>query len=41
LRNRWRAPGEGKWEFLQPENGMILSCILRDQEETLLVAATL
>jgi maltose alpha-D-glucosyltransferase / alpha-amylase len=41
LRKRWRALGEGKCEFLQPENRKILSYLLRFQEETLLVVANL
>ncbi len=41
LRKRWRALGEGKCEFLQPENHKILSYILRHEKETLLVVANL
>ncbi len=41
LRKKWRALGEGKCEFLQSENRKILSYILRDQKETLLVVANL
>jgi len=41
LRKRWRALGEGKCEFLQPENRRILSYILRDEDEILLVVANL
>lgn len=41
LRKRWRALGEGKCEFLQPENRKILSYVLRYQQETLLVVANL
>jgi maltose alpha-D-glucosyltransferase / alpha-amylase len=41
LRKRWRALGEGKCEFLQPENQKILSYILRHEKETLLVVANL
>jgi maltose alpha-D-glucosyltransferase/alpha-amylase len=41
LRKRWRALGEGKLEFLQPENHKILSYILRHEQETLLVVANL
>jgi maltose alpha-D-glucosyltransferase / alpha-amylase len=41
LRKRWRALGEGRCEFLQPENRKILSYILRDDKETLLVVANL
>jgi maltose alpha-D-glucosyltransferase/alpha-amylase len=41
LRKRWRALGEGKCEFLQPENRKILSYLLRHQEETLLIVANL
>ncbi len=41
LRKRWRALGEGKCEFLQPENRTILSYVLRYEQETLLVVANL
>ncbi len=41
LRKRWRALGEGRCEFLQPENRTILSYLLRDENETLLVVANL
>ena len=41
LRKRWRALGEGKCEFLQPDNHKILSYILRHQQETILVVANL
>ncbi|MGC9943355.1 MAG: maltose alpha-D-glucosyltransferase [Verrucomicrobiota bacterium] len=41
LRKRWRALGEGRREFLQPENHKILSYVLRFEQETLLVVANL
>jgi maltose alpha-D-glucosyltransferase/alpha-amylase len=41
LRKKWRALGEGKCEFLQPENRRILTYILRHEKETLLVVANL
>ncbi len=41
LRKKWRALGEGRCEFLHPENQSILSYLLRDDEETLLVVANL
>jgi maltose alpha-D-glucosyltransferase/alpha-amylase len=41
LRKRWRALGEGRCEFLRPENRTILSYLLRYDEETLLVVANL
>ena len=41
LRKKWRALGEGRCEFLQPANRKILSYILRDKGETLLVVANL
>jgi maltose alpha-D-glucosyltransferase/alpha-amylase len=41
LRKRWRALGEGRCEFLQPENRRILSYILRFETETVLVVANL
>jgi maltose alpha-D-glucosyltransferase / alpha-amylase len=41
LRKRWRALGEGRCEFLRPENRKVLSYILRHEEETLLVVANL
>ena len=41
LRKRWRALGEGKCEFLQPDNHKILAYILRHENETLLVVANL
>jgi maltose alpha-D-glucosyltransferase/alpha-amylase len=41
LRKKWRALGEGRCEFLAPENRRILSYILRDRDEILLVVANL
>jgi maltose alpha-D-glucosyltransferase / alpha-amylase len=41
LRKRWRAFGEGRCEFLRPENRKILSYVLRHEQETLLVVANL
>lgn len=41
LRKKWRALGEGRCEFLQPENRRVLSYLLHDAEETLLVVANL
>ena len=41
LRKRWRALGEGKCEFLQPDNFKILSYVLRHEQETILVVANL
>ncbi|HUJ09666.1 MAG TPA: maltose alpha-D-glucosyltransferase [Verrucomicrobiae bacterium] len=41
LRKRWRALGEGRCEFLRPENRKILSYILRHEDETILVVANL
>jgi maltose alpha-D-glucosyltransferase/alpha-amylase len=41
LRKRWRALGEGKCEFLQPDNHKILSYVLRHGRETILVVANL
>jgi maltose alpha-D-glucosyltransferase / alpha-amylase len=41
LRKRWRALGEGKCEFLHPENRRILSYVLRYQDEVVLVVANL
>jgi maltose alpha-D-glucosyltransferase/alpha-amylase len=41
LRKRWRALGEGKCEFLQPDNHKILSYLLRHEQETILVVANL
>jgi maltose alpha-D-glucosyltransferase / alpha-amylase len=41
LRKRWRALGEGKCEFLQPENNKILSYVLRHENEIILVVANL
>ncbi len=41
LRKRWRALGEGKCEFLQPDNQKILAYILRHEQETILVVANL
>jgi maltose alpha-D-glucosyltransferase/alpha-amylase len=41
LRKRWRALGEGKCEFLQPDNRKILSYVLRFGEEIILVVANL
>jgi maltose alpha-D-glucosyltransferase/alpha-amylase len=41
LRKRWRALGEGRCEFLQPDNRRILAYLLRHEAETLLVVANL
>lgn len=41
LRKRWRALGEGRCEFLQPDNRKILSYVLRFGEEIILVVANL
>ena len=41
LRKRWRALGEGKCEFLQPDNHKILSYVLRHENEIILVVANL
>jgi len=41
LRKRWRALGEGRCEFLHPENHKILSYLLRFEGETILVVANL
>ena len=41
LRKRWRALGEGKCEFLHPDNRKVLAYILRHEKETLLVVANL
>jgi maltose alpha-D-glucosyltransferase/alpha-amylase len=41
LRKRWRALGEGKCEFLQPDNRKILSYVLRHEKETILIVANL
>ncbi len=41
LRKRWRALGEGKCEFLQPDNHKVLCYILRHENETVLVVANL
>jgi len=41
LRKRWRALGEGKCEFLQPDNNKILSYVLRFEQEIILVVANL
>ncbi|HEX5399676.1 MAG TPA: maltose alpha-D-glucosyltransferase [Verrucomicrobiae bacterium] len=41
LRKRWRALGEGKCEFLQPDNHKILTYVLRYEKETILVVANL
>ena len=41
LRKRWRALGEGKCEFLQPDNNKILSYVLRHEQEIILVVANL
>jgi len=41
FRKRWRALGEGKCEFLQPDNHKILSYVLRHENETILVVANL
>ncbi len=41
LRKRWRALGEGRCEFLQPDNHKILSYVLRHESEIILVVANL
>jgi maltose alpha-D-glucosyltransferase/alpha-amylase len=41
LRKRWRALGEGRCEFLQPDNDKILAYVLRHEQETILVVANL
>jgi maltose alpha-D-glucosyltransferase / alpha-amylase len=41
LRKRWRALGEGRVEFLAPQNRKILAYVLRHEQETLLVVANL
>jgi maltose alpha-D-glucosyltransferase/alpha-amylase len=41
LRKRWRALGEGKCEFLQPDNNKILGYVLRHEKEIVLVVANL
>jgi maltose alpha-D-glucosyltransferase/alpha-amylase len=41
LRKRWRALGEGKCEFLQPDNHKILTYVLRHEKEIILVVANL
>ncbi len=41
LRKRWRALGEGKCEFLHPDNRKVLAYVLRHGQETLLVVANL
>ncbi len=41
LRKRWRALGEGKCEFLQPDNHKILGYVLRHEKEIILVVANL
>ncbi len=41
LRKRWRALGEGKCEFLHPDNRKVLAYVLRHEQETLLVVANL
>ncbi len=41
FRKRWRALGEGKCEFLQPDNHKILSYVLRHENEIILVVANL
>ena len=41
LRKRWRALGEGKCEFLQPDNHKILGYVLRHEAEIILVVANL
>ncbi|HUC83781.1 MAG TPA: alpha-glucosidase C-terminal domain-containing protein, partial [Candidatus Acidoferrales bacterium] len=41
FRKRWRALGEGKCEFLQPDNHKILSYLLRHEKEIILVVANL
>ena len=41
LRKQWRALGEGRVEFLAPQNRKILAYVLRHGQETLLVVANL
>src|SRR5262249_20229801 len=41
LRKKWRALGEGRCEFLSPDNRKILAYILRFEKETVLVVANL
>jgi maltose alpha-D-glucosyltransferase/alpha-amylase len=41
LRKRWRALGEGKCEFLNPENHKVISYLLRFEQETILMVANL
>lgn len=41
FRKRWRALGEGRCEFLQPDNHKILSYVLRHESEIILVVANL
>jgi maltose alpha-D-glucosyltransferase/alpha-amylase len=41
LRKRWRALGEGKCEFLRPENRKVMCYTLRFENETLLIVANL
>jgi maltose alpha-D-glucosyltransferase/alpha-amylase len=41
LRKGWRALGEGRVEFLAPQNRKILAYVLRHEEEILLVVANL
>ena len=41
LRKRWHALGEGKCEFLHPDNRKVLAYLLRHEQETLLVVANL
>lgn len=41
LRRRWRAFGQGTFEFLHPENRKILACIRRFENETILIVANL
>jgi maltose alpha-D-glucosyltransferase/alpha-amylase len=41
LRKRWRALGEGRCEFLRPDNRTNLSYLLRYEQETLLMVANL
>jgi maltose alpha-D-glucosyltransferase/alpha-amylase len=41
LRKGWRALGEGRVEFLTPQNRKVLVYVLRHEQETLLVVANL
>jgi maltose alpha-D-glucosyltransferase / alpha-amylase len=41
LRKGWRALGEGRIEFLAPQNRKVLAYVLRHEQETLLVVANL